>query len=215
MFLPVDPNSTAVEAIPSAPTTMPVDPYALVDSYAAQALMTRLLAARKKQLDELAPQVFRKGTTLPSVAPDGVELASVNYSRETVEAVFDDRDAAADWFLLTYPEKCQDRDVVNGSEAAVIAAIRAHCPPDLVAQLVGTVREVPEYEMSNLLKRSTTAGKPCGPSGEEEIPGVAFAVKKASGVSVTPSKGAVDHVLRLMRAGVIDPAAELLALTAE
>lgn len=201
----------ATEASPS-PAVLPADSDTVARLATYYKLLGDFAADQKAKLRRYAldNKIIRAGATLPvgSAFDDDVQLSTVSITKpkRKVDAEITDREAFNDWARENYPDRCVERDVVVGSQAQLIEAIREYAPADIVDQLL-TTDIVPDGGLvADVLRLSKQAEGPAGPAGEVDDThrpaGITVtATTPEPNISVRAVEGAVEELTMLMSAG--------------
>ena len=181
---------------------------------ALQLVAAKVLAAHAAQAEKAAREeadksmAFQPGDRLTVTSPldRTVRLGKVTMSDPEEEAIIFDEEVFVEWMVANHDDQCHDVAYLVGSQDEVIAALVAHCPPEVVAKFVTTDREPTPQARNAVLKLSAKEGNPVGPDGDADNPpaGVGMRVKP-SRLTVSPEKGAIGPIVELWRARAVDP----------
>lgn len=118
---------------------------------------------RAKLTSALGPQGRRSVYDPQHPGGKGWKGWGMTASETSYKAEFTDRSAAAEWTLKNYEEKAETRTRVRPDvpEHEWINVLRKHA-----SYMLEEVREVPEYVLADLLRKSQAAGEPMGFNGE-------------------------------------------------
>jgi hypothetical protein len=173
----------------------------------------RMLSDRAKAAYATAREevegVLPRGGRWPVEAGDGTKIGAVSRSRPGKSAHVSDRDAFLAWVKKHYPGDVEPEIEITGTEEQVKAALyESH------RELVELRETVSHGLRATVIDTSATYGKPAGPDGELDVPGISVTESSESTVSFLPATGAYDLIAAMVRAGDItlpdlldDPAA--------
>lgn len=195
---------------PTAAGTHPTpafdNPRDLATQLAIAKVLGAIAKAREDELRALAPGEIEPGETIIARSPAdrNVKLGKVQATTPKPVAVFTDRPAFDEWMFRQHDDKCHDVDKLIGSPTEIIAALRAHCPADVVDQLVTVERTVPDWAPAQVLAQSAAAGEPVGIEGElgEQAPPGVTVQAGASTIRISLDKAATEHVSQLWQDGI-------------
>ena len=202
-------------AAPQSPQVAPVpSPREAAQRFAVAAAFEKIAKGQLAELrNDVAPLVFEPGDRLVAKSPadPSVKLAAVTATDPESTAKVTDPEAFHQWMRDNYPDRCEERDLLVGSTAQVIDALREHCPADVLARLVTTDVVPRDWATAEVLTLTKTAGAPVGPGGEmdENAPPGVELEQKPSVVQVRLEPGAVEHVRQVWdnaRAAIPTPA---------
>lgn len=159
------------------------------DTKAAAARLALLSGLASYAADEVKTQradvqlLMEPGEAHPVRSPlTGEMLARVRCSnpKPVTTVTITDHVALDEWIGREYPERLIVTPSVSTRTDEVLAVLAEHAP-----HLVEIATVVPEYARAEVVTASKKAGKPAGPSGELDVPGVTVTVETpAPSVSV-------------------------------
>lgn len=182
---------------------------------AMRALVVKHLAdvAAKAIKDRRADlgEALANGDRLNVTAPDSpdLDLGLVYRTKPKGTAGITDTQAFTEWMAAHYPDRIKwDTRISDFDEA--VQVLREHAP-----HLVEDVPTVEPWAETEVLRCSERVKQACGPSGELDVPGVAYEPPGPGVVTVKLSDDGPAVIEQLWREGRIDlTTGEVLALPA-
>ena len=101
---------------------------------------------------------------------DGTILGSITKSKPKAKAFVTDPDALITWMQEHYPERVEETHFIENTNMDAAIDLLRH--DMLGAELVSTELALAQYTVNEITKLSEKAGRPVGPGGELDIPGV-------------------------------------------
>lgn len=156
--------------------------------------MMDCVAPAQRELRKLAELSLAAKDRVTAVSPlDGTVLGTITKSNPSPTATVDER-VFADWMSANYPERVTWQSRITAMEAA-IAVLRVHAPELLESSVV-----VAPYAVAEVQRLSAAAGRPVGPGGELDVPGITVGTKPGV-VSVRTEATAADAIAGLITSG--------------
>ncbi|HEY8590826.1 MAG TPA: hypothetical protein VIL55_14870 [Naasia sp.] len=170
------------------------DPRAAAERLAYLTALGDLVKGEVALQREAVNGVLRRSEAQPVEHPvTGAILCRVRKSnpKATTTARITDHVALTEWITREYPERIQVRPAVSENTDAVLAVLAEHAP-----HLVDLVTTVPEWATDEIVRKSVTAGTPCGPDGQADVPGIAVETREGT-PSVSVADKAPDFLLQV------------------
>lgn len=145
-------------------------------------------------------EALSNGDRLSIVSPlDGADIGDVLRTKPKPVAEVTDQDALEAWLVEHYPELLEQRRGIAAHHLDEALDVLQEHAPHLVTVEDDTV---PERLVSAVLAATLAAGRPTGPGGEADVPGVK--VERPPGVvTVRLADGGVDAVRQLFTEGLV------------
>lgn len=123
-------------------------------------------------------------------------LGEVYRSNPKDVAIVADEDALTTWVTEHYRADTESKFEIVGTQEQILQALLVHAP-----HLIKQRRRVKQAARIQLLNDATRHGVPVGPSGEADIPGIAFTKNSQPFVACKADKDAVLPLFELYGAG--------------
>ncbi len=167
------------------------DPRAAASRLAFLTALVELAVAELAKQRAATADVMEPGEAHPVRTPDGAMLARVRMTnpKPKTTARITDHVALTEWIGREYPERVQVVPTISDRTEEVIAVLAEHAP-----HLVELPTSLPTWCTEEVVKLSAKAGRPVGPGGELDVPGVL--VETATGTpSVSVAEKADDFLV--------------------
>lgn len=175
---------------------MASDPKAIALAMVALKHAADTITPTQKQLRATAAELLDAKDRVTAVV-DGVPVGTITKAapKPVVSVVWEQ---FTPWMLANWPDRVEQGWSVNPSHVdTAIAVLREHAP-----ELLVRTEQVAPYALSEVVKLSEAAGRPVGPGGELDVPGIIVTTPEGS-VSARIEPGAGDLIAELWRSGRI------------
>lgn len=163
---------------------------------AALKAISAFTTERYNEARQEAAKVMQRGDRRIARSPlDEAKVGAVSMSDPKATARVSDLTAITDWLTENYPEHIHSGYEVNATDEQVMRVLFEHAP-----HMLRKVKRAKPEVLSDLTKTAAVVGKPVGPGGEMDIPGIVVE-RPDPVVSCKPDEAtALTAVMDLIRA---------------